>query len=460
VAQSNSPPVDAVNLELEKVVQMIRGPKGTEVRLTISPAEDRSTRRVITLVRDEIKLEDKEAKADLIEYPNGKRIGVIDLPSFYATVDLPGGGGHSTPKYTSTDVAKLVKKLKSEKVDGIILDLRSNPGGSLEESVKFTGLFIKEGPVVQARESTGQVIVESDPTPEQLYSGPLVVMLNRFSASASEIAAAALQDYDRALIVGDSSTHGKGTVQKLEPLRPYVWPATASATNDPGTLKITKGKFYRVTGASTQLKGVISDIVLPDELSYSTMIGESSLDNALPWDTIQPKEYQKFTMVQPYLAELQSRSQARLATNQDYIYIKQDIDQFLKMQADKTITLNEHQALAERETNTLRAETRDKERAGRPAPNVKIYELTVKSADEPGLPAPLGTSNDVATVAAAGNKSLTNAAVSTNSIAVAPKKYVPPLDPTLDESERIMLDYISLMNKTKDNTQIANQSRL
>ena len=461
VAQSNSPPVDAVNLELEKVVQMIRGPKGTEVRLTISPAEDRSARKIVTLVRDEIKLEDKEAKADLIVYPDGKKLGIIDLPSFYATVDLPGGDGHSTPKYTSADVARLVKKLKSEKVDGIILDLRSNPGGSLEEAVKFTGLFIKEGPVVLARESTGQVVVESDPDPEQLYSGPLVVMLNRFSASASEIAAAALQDYGRALIVGDSSTHGKGTVQKLEPLRPYVWPANATATNDPGTLKITKGKFYRVTGASTQLKGVISDIVLPDELSYSTMIGESSLNNALPWDTIQAVDYQKFNMVQPYLAELQSRSQARLATNQDYIYIKQDIDDFLKLQADKTVTLNEHEAISERETNTLRAEARDKERNTRPAPDVKIYDLTVENADESGLPAPLGSTNDVA-AATSGGLSQTNSLTSTNSVAAAatPKKFTPPLDPTLDETERIMLDYISLMHKTKDNTQIANQSRL
>jgi carboxyl-terminal processing protease len=268
-----------------------------------------------------------------------------------------------------------------------------------------------------------------------------------------------LQDYGRALIVGDSSTHGKGTVQKLEPLRPYVWPATATATNDPGTLKITKGKFYRVTGASTQLKGVISDIMLPDELSYSTLIGESSLDNALPWDTIQAVDYQKFNMVQPYLAELQSRSQARLSTNQDYLYIKQDIDEFLKLQADRTVTLNEHEAISERETNTLRAEARDKERNGRVAPDVKIYELTVENADNPGLPAPMGATNEVAKVVV--NPMPQQPVSMGKDAAPAIQKYMPPVDPTLDETERIMLDYISLMHKVKDNnTQIANQSRL
>ena len=160
------------------------------------------------------------------------RIGVIDLPSFYATVDLPGNSGHSE-RSTTADVTCLIKKLEQEKIAGLILDLRSNPGGSLEEAIKFTGLFIKDGPVVQARNSNGHVSVDSDNDPGVLYDGPLVVMVNRFSASASEIAAAALQDYGRALIVGDTSTFGKGTVQNLDPLRPFIWPATASATNDP-----------------------------------------------------------------------------------------------------------------------------------------------------------------------------------------------------------------------------------
>jgi carboxyl-terminal processing protease len=386
VAQGNQPPVDAVDMELEKVVQMIRGPKGTEVRLTISPAEDRTARKIVSMVRDEIKLEDKEARAELMVFPNGKRLGLIDLPSFYAPVNLDNDG-QSTPKYTSADVTKLVKKLKREKAEGIILDLRSNPGGSLEEAVRFTGLFIKDGPVVLSRDSSGKVMVDSVPDPGQLYDGPLVVMINHFSASASEIAAAALQDYGRALIVGDVSTHGKGTVQELKPLRPYVWPATPTATNDPGTLKITKGKFYRVSGASTQLKGVASDIVLPDILDYSPYVGEKALDNPLPWDTIQPVAYEQFNLVQPYLEELRRRSTARLATNQDYAYIREDIDQYLKLQPDRSTSLNEHEAVAERERITLENEARNKERDGRPLADVKIYDLTVENAGDPGLPA-------------------------------------------------------------------------
>ncbi|HEY2329609.1 MAG TPA: S41 family peptidase, partial [Verrucomicrobiae bacterium] len=194
VAQGGQPPVDVVDMELEKVVQQIRGTKGTEVRLTLSPGSDRTARKVVTLVRDEIKLEDSEARAKLIETPDGhggtNRIGIIDLPSFYAPTPS-AGREQTTPKYCSVDVAKLITKLKQEKVSGIIIDLRTNPGGSLEEAIRFTGLFIKDGPIVQARNSDGQVSVDSDPDPAQLYDGPLVVMINRYSASASEIAAAA-----------------------------------------------------------------------------------------------------------------------------------------------------------------------------------------------------------------------------------------------------------------------------
>ena len=450
VAQSNQPPVDVVDMELGKAVQLIRGPKGTEVRLTISPVEDRAARRVVTLIRDEIKLEDQEAKAQLIEWPDGhggtNRIGVVDLPSFYAPVDLSGNSGHTMPKYTSVDVAKLIKKLEQEKVAGIILDLRGNPGGSLEEAVKLTGLFIKEGPVVLARSPDGSVNVDSDTDSSVLYAGPLVVLVNRLSASASEIAAAALQDYGRALVVGDISTFGKGTVQNLNPLRPF-WPKTASATNDPGTVKITIRKFYRVSGASTQLKGVMPDIVLPDHLNYSTQLGESSLDNPLPWDTISSANYSKLNLVQPYLDELLRRSNERLATNQDFIYIRQDIDEFQKLQADKTASLNERERLKERQEADARQKARDQERAARKAPNVKIYELTVEKAGEPGLPPPLGETNTV-TAATSPARPLPAPAGSTSVVAAPPP---PPaaVDPMLDETERILEDYISLLSSNQ-----------
>ena len=451
VAQGDKPAVDVVDMELEKVVQQIRGPKGTEVRLTLSPAEDRSARRVVTLVRDEIKLEDSEAKAKLIEWPDGKRIGIIDLPSFYATVNL-GSGGQTTPKSTTEDVVKLIKRLERERISGLIVDLRSNPGGSLEEAIKFTGLFIKDGPVVQARNPDGHVQVDTDPDPTQLYDGPLVVMINRFSASASEIAAAALQDYGRALIVGDVSTHGKGTVQNLNPLRPFVWPADKNATNDPGTIKITIRKFYRVSGASTQLKGVVPDVVLPDVLNYSSQVGETALENPLPWDTIQPANYEKLNLVQPFLAQLKTLDGERIATNRDFLYVKQDVEQFQKAQADKTATLNEREALKERERNFTQNKTREAERTARKADGVKIYDITVKNSELPGLTlagADAETNNPVATASnTVSNLVATVSGNSTNAVkSAADKKSAPPFDPMLDETERILGDYVSLLGR-------------
>jgi len=461
VAQGDKTPVDVVDMDLEKVVQQIRGPKGTEVRLTISPVTDRSARKVVTFIRDEIKLEDSEAKARLIEEPNGKRIGLIDLPSFYATVNL-GNDGQTTPKSTTADVIKLVNKLKQEKVCGIIIDLRTNPGGSLEEAIKFTGLFIKDGPIVLARNPDGQVQVDADPDPTQLYDGPLVVMINRFSASASEIAAAALQDYGRALVVGDISTHGKGTVQSLNPLKPYMLSADKNGQTDPGNLKITIRKFYRVSGASTQLKGVEPDLVLPDVLNYSTQIGESALDNPLPWDTIQPASYEKYNLVRPYLVTLKAHSDARIATNQDFLYVKQDIDQFVKMQADQTASINEHDSLKERERNFLQGKAREAERTARKPDGAKVYEITVKNATLPGL-TELGAKPETNTVATTTNAvsnstyTLVSSVSSTNALmtAAADKKSPPPFDPMLDETEHILLDYISLLGK--NGPLIANQ---
>jgi carboxyl-terminal processing protease len=436
---------------------MIRGPKGTEVRLTIIPSDDPNSRRVVTLIRDEIKLEDAEAKADLVEIPDGhggtNRLGILDLPSFYATVDLPGDNGDLSKKSTTADVRRLIKKLEQENVDGIVLDLRNNGGGSLEEAVDFTGLFITNGPVVLVRSPEGRVVVDQNTSTYTLYRGPLVVLVNRFSASATEIVAGALQDYGRALIVGDTSTYGKGTVQDLNPLRPFIWSANESASNDPGTVKITIRKFYRISGASTQLKGVIPDIVLPDTLNYSTDIGENSLPDAMPWDTIPKADYNELNLVRPYLSELHKLSDARVTTNQDFVYIRQDIDEFTKLQADKTASLNEHDELKRVEQTALKQTARDAERAKRKAPDEKIYEITVENANKPGLPPMLWPTNMVAaaknTVAASAPASgltttkatfIATATISTNNL---------PADPWLDETEHILEDYVSLMDKNK-----------
>jgi carboxyl-terminal processing protease len=307
VGQGEKAPVDVVDMKLNKVVEMIRGPKGTEVRLTVIPADapDTSERKTVTLIRDEIKLEDQEAKAKVIEFPAGTnqfmRLGVIDLPSFYAAFELEGRANSGERKSTTTDVAKLLHKLQQEHVAGVVLDLRRNGGGSLEEAINLTGLFIKKGPVVQIKDSDGRVSVDEDPDPEIVYDGPLIVLTSRFSASASEILAGALQDYGRALIVGDTSTHGKGTVQSLIQLQPYMRQFGLGITNDPGAVKITIRKFYRASGSSTQLKGVVPDIILPS-LNNALEVGESSLDNPLPWDTITSATYDKMNRVSPYIA--------------------------------------------------------------------------------------------------------------------------------------------------------------
>ncbi len=444
VAQGSQPPVDVVDMELGKVVQLIRGPKGTEVRLTISPADDRAMRRVVTMIRDEIKLEDSEAKATLIERPDGhggtNRIGIIDVPSFYTPIDLPGNAGHSKQSFISVDVAKLVKKLKQEKVAGIILDMRSNPGGSLEEAVNLTGLFIKSGPVVLARESDGRVAVDADNDPAQLYDGPLAVLVNRLSASASEISAAALQDYGRALIIGDTSTFGKGTVQKLVPLRNYM----VNSTNDPGTVKITISKFYRVTGASTQFKGVVPDIILPDKLSYSPDLGEAGLENPLPWDTIAPADFDKLNMVAPYVAGLRLRSEARTATNQEFNFIRQDIQEFQKQLADKTVPLNEREAIKEREDHQALLNSHAQARLAQKTPDVKVYEITVENAGEP-LQATNAVSENAETNSLSGAVGNKPAKIIGNDVV----EFQSGENARLNEAENIFEDYISLMSSNR-----------
>ncbi len=440
VAQGNDTAVDVVGMSLNKVVQLIRGPKGSEVRLTITSAAS-PERREVRIIRDEIPLEDSSAKARLIEMPKPGggtvRLGLIDLPSFYASMNLPGSSDHAEAKSTTTDVTKLVKKLEKEKISGLILDLRRNGGGSLEEAIRLTGLFIKQGPVVQVVPGpNGGAEVDSDNDPSLLYGGPLMVLTSRFSASASEIVAGALQDYGRALIVGDISTHGKGTVQNLNPLRAYV-PLHGVDTND--TLKVTIRKFYRPSGSSTQLKGVLPDIVLPSEWNYSKDVGESSLENPLPWDTIPSAKFDKLDLVQPYLSALLNKSNERIATNQDFGYKREDIELFRKQQEDKSVSLNEKTRLKEIHEKEVRDKGRDRERRGRKPSMEKVYELTLKLADLPGLPAPLQVTNALASVHAGPEAPAT--AQGEDGEETPP----PAVDITLREAQNILVDYLSAL---------------
>ena len=267
VAQGSSEPVDVVDLSLRRIVQMIRGRKGTEVRLTVIPAGEGAERKTVTIVRDEVKLEGRRAKARIVDFPSPggdtRRLGVVELPSFYADTGSRGRSSAGQAVSATADVAALLTKLEAEKVEGLILDLRRNGGGSLKEAISLTGLFIREGPVVQTRGFEGDVNVSADSDPDVVFAGPLIVLTSAFSASASEIVAGALQDYGRAIVVGDASTYGKGTVQSVVRLAPMMERAGLAYSYDPGALKLTIRKFYRPSGASTQLKGVIPDIVLP-----------------------------------------------------------------------------------------------------------------------------------------------------------------------------------------------------
>lgn len=452
VAQSNQPPVDVVDMNLTKAVQLIRGPKGTEVRLTVLPAEGSAESVVVSLIRDEIKLDDQAAKARLIETPGPTgpmRLGVIDLPSFYATFDPSHVRGKSEARSTVADVEKLLTRLKKEQVEGIILDLRRNGGGSLEEAIRLTGLFIKQGPVVQVRDTEGTVEEDSDTDPGVAYDGPLVVLTSRFSASASEILAGALQDYGRALVVGDSSTHGKGTVQSVNTLRPFMRVRGQMLTNDPGALKVTIKKFYRASGASTQLKGVVPDIVLPSVFSESKDIGESALDNPMPWDTIPSAKFEKLNQVAPYVSELRRKSHDRIAKDRDFAYVREDIAHFKKIQEDKSVSLNEAERLKEKADAEARQKARDQERLARKESPDKIYEFTLKLAEQPGLPEPLKRTNTLAK-ASSGAIGSTNASASLAgaTIELEDEEPAPPdVDATMAEAQRILMDYLLALKR-------------
>ncbi len=438
VAQGDKEPVDVVDMKLDKIVDLIRGQKGTEVRLTILPSDatDPSTRRVVKLMRDEIKLEESEAKARLIEQPDGKgkmqRLGVIDLPSFYASTD---NDGHVL-KSTTADVAKLLRKLKAEKVDGIILDLRRNGGGSLDEAIRLTGLFIKQGPVVQVRDSDGKIQVDRDPDPTVLYDGPMIVLISKFSASASEILAGALQDYDRAAIVGDSSTFGKGTVQTVVQLGPVMQRIPVKISTEPGALKLTIQKFFRPSGASTQLKGVVPDVILPSLNNY-TDIGEKNLDNPLAWDTIPGAPFDKLNRVQPIARELRKRSESRIASDKDFAYLHLEIEKFKKLMASKSVSMNEAQRIQEKKDAEALAQTRKKELLARPKTTEKDYLITLKLADKPGLPAPMSPKDTKPT-----------AALDADPEATPLDAKAPTLDITLQEAKHILADMVALSPKS------------
>jgi carboxyl-terminal processing protease len=325
VAQGKEEPVDLTGFVVTDAVKLIRGKKGTEVRLTVKKLD--GTIKVVTLIRDEIVQDETFARSAVVKTTGGK-IGYIFLPEFYADFDNPNGNR------SYIDVMKEVVKLKEEKVDGIVIDLRNNGGGSLYDVVQMAGLFIEDGPIVQVKDKENKASVLKDKDRNVLYTGPLAVMVNEFSASASEIFAAAIQDYGRGVVIGSTSTYGKGTVQRNIGLDPET--GFSMSNSELGTVKLTLQKFYRINGGSTQLRGVASDIVLPDNLEY-LKVREKDDEDALPWDEINKSPYSAWNAGYD-LKTIQQLSSQRLENDVRFKLIKENTD-WLAKQNDRTYSL-------------------------------------------------------------------------------------------------------------------------
>jgi len=353
----NGPIKEVVGTRLDEVVQMIRGKKGSVVRLDILPADAGAdaAHRVVSLIRDKISLDKQAASKTILSVKNGdesRKVGVITLPAFYEDFEARRKGDKDY-RSASRDVAKLLGELKAEKVDSVLIDLRNNGGGSLEEAIDLTGLFTGNGPVVQQRDSDGKVEVRDADIRKPLWTGPVAVLINRGSASASEIFAAAIQDYGRGLIIGEPS-FGKGTVQTVVDLDQMA----GNKEPEFGELKVTVAQFFRIDGGTTQLRGVTPDIVMPGFFDPATF-GETSYDNALPWAQIKPARYAQDKSLASSLPELQSRHDERVKDDPDFQRMLDDIAD-LKAQREKgTVSLNE----AERRKERAAQEKRLKDRA-------------------------------------------------------------------------------------------------
>ena len=350
---------DVIGWRLDDVVRLIRGPENTVVKLQILPGDSNpgETENIIELTREQIKLEESAAKSKIIETQSEQekfKIGVIDIPSFYRDFRALKSGDEEFTSTTS-DVKRLLSNLENDNIDALVIDLRNNGGGHLTEATALTGLFIDNGPVVQLRNANGRIsrLDDPDPVPRSAYNGPLIVLVNRYSASASEIFAAAIQDYERGIVVGQQ-TYGKGTVQNLYALDQYV----RRNQDELGQLTLTIGKYYRVTGESTQNRGVIPDIELPSYIDIDNT-GESSRDTALPWDKIKPSRYKKNQSMEDPINQLRELHTERRKTDPELIFLQKDIEESFLYRKQTTVSLNLNKRISEREEREERKEVID-----------------------------------------------------------------------------------------------------
>ncbi|MCD9124195.1 carboxy terminal-processing peptidase [Luteimonas fraxinea] len=423
---TNGPMEDVIGWRIDDVVDKIKGPKDTQVRLDVIPAEatlDSEPVR-ITLTRARVRLEEQAAKAETLKLPadteggREKQIGVIKLPAFYQDFE---GRRNRDGEYASAtrDVARLLEEFKTQKVDGVVLDLRNNGGGSLNEAVELTGLFIDQGPVVQVRESGGRVGVQGDREPGVAWDGPLAVLINRGSASASEIVAGAIQDYGRGLIIGET-TFGKGTVQNMVDLD--RWPA--NETKRFGQVKLTIAQFFLPGGSSTQNKGVEPDIHFPVTVD-ATEFGESTYDNALPWTRIAAVPHTQYGDFAPLLPRLEQLHDTRVATDKEFVWWAEDIAEFRAEREKKFVSLNEAERRAERDRQTEKRQVRQEERR---ALGLELDPLA-EDSDDDGLQA-----NE-------------RAIAQQNRLEKAAEERP---DPLLRESAAILADAVRLLNADRD----------
>ncbi|MBK7630091.1 MAG: carboxy terminal-processing peptidase [Ignavibacteriales bacterium] len=348
---------DIVGWRITDAVKLIRGAKGTLVRLQLLKAgSDLNAKPIeIAIIRDKVKLEDQAAKGTVLELLNEEkpyRIGVIDIPKFYN--DFEGQrNGDGNFKSTTKDVRKILDSLKTENVDGVIIDLREDGGGSLQEAIELTGLFIKNGPVVQVKNSDGNIDIAKDPDPSIVYDGPLAVLVNRFSASASEIFSGAIQDYGRGFIIGEQ-TYGKGTVQNLIDLNRL----SSQKNLNLGQVKLTIAKYYRINGGSTQNLGVVPDISFPSMIDPKDF-GESSEPSALPWDEIKSADFNKFSDLSKYIPDLNTKHLNRVSTDKDFKNLLEDINIYKENKKKSFLSLNEEIRKQEKQKEEKRKNERD-----------------------------------------------------------------------------------------------------
>ncbi len=381
VAQGkDGPMLDVIGWRVDDVVEKVRGAKGSIVRLDILPKDMGADSKpvLMSIVRDEVKLEDQAASKSIIDVgvaPAVRKIGVISLPSFYHDFEAHRRGD-ANYRSSTRDVEKLILELKQQKVAGIVIDLRGNGGGSLSEATSLTGLFIDQGPVVQVKNADGRVEIETDKDARIAWDGPLAVLVNRESASASEIFAAALQDYGRAIVVGET-TFGKGTVQNLVDLDEYARNQKAQY----GQVKLTMAQFFRINGGSTQHKGVVPDVAFPNTWDPKKY-GESAYENALPWTQISPASFNMAGNFRDLIPMLDMRSDMRVAKNKEYQYWIEDLDQYHKLSAKPTVSLLETERRKERDEQDARRKKRDAERIALGQVDIKKPEKAVSDLDD------------------------------------------------------------------------------